>query len=284
MKAHAVGARVRSVFPGEHQRAARNSALRRLGQIPHRVVSVLDADIERLGGDEPGRRLHGGDERARNVLHMHYRTPRCAVALYLDFAGGVGAGDQVVEYDVAAQVGGRTEHRGRPQRRHGEAVVAQAHQLALRLPLGLGIGGDGIFLAVVFLDLAAHIGNAIHTLRGGVYEALHTRLPGTTGERHGATEIDVFREAGGQLAERVVREPREVHHDIHAVEVLAHDVADILADLARNPGIGIQLVAYVVFGIVTDDAVPLVHKHFAQHRSDVAFVTCDQNIHARSVT
>jgi hypothetical protein len=55
--------------------------------------------------DGVARRLEHREEGRADVLHVHQRPPRRAVALDEDVAGEMGVADEVVDHEVGAEAG-----------------------------------------------------------------------------------------------------------------------------------------------------------------------------------
>jgi hypothetical protein len=209
-----------------------------------RILEVLlrPPDVEDLVVDRLARRLEHGEERSGDVLDVHERAPRRPVALQVDAAGRHRPGDEVVEHDVES-VARRDAVRGRrPQERRAEAVVRERRDVALRAHLRLAVRRDRVERRLLVDHRVA--GRAVVAARGREDEAAHAGLARGAGEARRAQVVDVEGQLGVQVAERIVRQRGEVDDGVHALEVGARDVAEVLANrrhVGTGPDVGARL-------------------------------------------
>src|SRR5262245_10629022 len=94
-----IGARALRVL----DRAAGDRLPHQLRDVAHAVVLARPAHVERLSVHEPARGSEHVEARAAEVLDVHERAPRRAVALEPDPARREGPADEIVHDEVAAQ-------------------------------------------------------------------------------------------------------------------------------------------------------------------------------------
>ncbi len=113
---------------------------------------------------------------------------------------------------------------------------------------------------------------AVEAAGRGLHETTHARFLGRVRDAHRAEVIDVEGGRRVEIAERIVRERREVQHGVEAVEVGRRDVAHVLAD-PRDLGEGASEVAALEQATV--EAGHLMARggeHRYERRADIAAV------------
>src|SRR5205085_10540377 len=87
-----------------------------------------------------------------------------------------------------------------------------------------------------------------------------------------------------QVAERVVRERREVDDGVEAGQVRRGYVADVPRQLVQAPDLRPEVAATVEERVQADDVVAGLGDERRDHRADVAVVAGDEDLHGRSST
>ena len=99
---------------------------------------------------------------------------------------------------------------------------------------------------------------------------------------HSGCVIDLVRRLGTQVAERVVRQRREMNHRVKAFEVVRLHVTDVLVhrgDVGGRLAVGARVVEV---SVEARDVVTGRVEHRRQHTADVAVVAGDENLHVTS--
>ena len=253
-----------------------------LGDLADRVVLVGRADVEGLVVDQLARRFEHRQRRARDVLDVHERAPRRAVALEHDLAGRVRPADEVVDHDVEAQarrdaVGGRVAQVGR-----AEGVVGERRDVLLGQHLGLAVGASAARSPAVSSSASAPA-----ALPYRLHEEKNTKrddagLLGLRGELGRGDLVDVVGGLRVEVADRVVADRREVQDGVEALEIRDLDVADVLAqrlDLGRR---GAEHARGEQIRVEPDDVVAGSLGERDEDGADVAVVTGDKNAQGTS--
>ena len=102
---HTVVTQVRPGAVGERHRRPGHGLADHLGDVADLHVVLVPPDVERLVVDELARGLEHGQERPADVLDVHERPPRRAVAFQAHLPGRQRDGGEVVHHDVQAEPG-----------------------------------------------------------------------------------------------------------------------------------------------------------------------------------
>ena len=90
--------------------------------------------------------------------------------------------------------------------------------------------------------------------------------------------VDVVGQLGVEVAEGVVRQRREVHDGVEALEVALDDIAGVLAD-RRDAHAGAEAAALEEVDVEADDLVARLLQKRHQDSANVSVVTGYQNLH-----
>ena len=225
----AVVAHVPTCTIGERQARARYGISDQLGDVADLHVVDRAPDVERLVVHILPRRLSHGQNDAANVLDVHQRSPRRAVALEAHLARRCRDGCEVVHDDVDPQARRAPVGRGVAQEGRAEPVVGKRREITL---------GENFRLAVCRhwrqLGLLGHapIGargarGSIETARRGENEALDRGLLGGSGQVHRA--LVIYRVGSGAVegTERIVGKSRKTYDRVVAGEIANLNVPDV---------------------------------------------------------
>ena len=175
-------------------------------------------------------------------------------------------------------IGGR-----RPQEDRAEAVAGERRDVALGPDLRLAVGGDRIERAGLVDHVLAGAGRSCcTTTRTG--SASTPACLASFGEADAGAMIDVVGEFGVEIAERIVRQRRQMDDRVEAVEIGRRHVAHVLADAPAPATIcaaGRIGAALIEIAVAADDLVARLQQHRHHHGADVALMAGDQNTHAR---
>lgn len=148
----------------------------------------------------------------------------------------MGPGHQVVQHDVDPQprrhaVGGRVAEVG-----GREVVVGHLRQGRFHRYLGHRVGGHRVERSGLVEGRLPR--RPVGRAGGREEEPAHPGLLSDLGQADGGHRVDLVREVGVDVAERVVRQPGEMEDGFDPLEVGDRDIAQIAADRGgRNHGI-----------------------------------------------
>src|SRR5215210_1744157 len=94
--------------------------------------------------------------------------------------------------------------------------------------------------------------------------------------------VDLARQLGIQVAERVVREPGEVDDGVETVEQRGLDVAQVDPEGRNLDAVGEEVTALVVEAVEPDDVVAGLAEERHDQRADEAVVAGDEDLHPPS--
>ena len=209
---------------------------------------------------------------------MDERPPGPAVTVHPDHLLGPGVAGQVVDDEVESHARGCTERRRVAQKRRREAVVAERGDVALHEDLALGICRERQDRRRLRAE-GVRCG-AVDAARGHVDEPLDARLAGHRREADTAAMVDLERHVRVELAERVVRELRQVDHGVEAAQVVDRQLADVGRPPRRRPIDAVVEPADTVEARVdAADVVAAGHQVRREDRADVALAAGDQDAH-----
>src|SRR5919198_1648276 len=281
-------AAVDSVTPRVGDRALRqlDLALRQLlvderREVADLVVLARGADVERLRVDRLPRRRERTDDGATAVADVDDRPPRAPVGEEPDPAGRERPADEVVQDDVEAKAW-RDTVRGRvAERDGGEAGVRELDEALLGADLRLRVGRERLERGVLVERVVAARG-AVHAARRGEDEPRDACLPGDPRQVQGALVVHVVGPRGVQVAERVVRERREVDDGVEPSQIGGAHVAEGPPKLLHPPELRAEIAAAVEERVEADDVVARLGDQRRDDRADVAVVAGDDHLHERS--
>ncbi len=138
---------------------------------------------------------------------------------------------QVVEHDVEAHARRGAVRRRVAQEHRAEIAAGHRADVALDQRLAFGIGGLRIGGRGLVEEVAG--ARAVDAARGGVDEAADPGAAGGLGERYRALVVDLVGDRRVVLAQRIVRQLRQVRDRVAALEILGRDVAQVLVERAR---------------------------------------------------
>ena len=191
---------------------------------------------------------------------------------------------QVVQYDVEAHARRRPVGSRIAQERDAEPVVGKRRDVTFDVDLAVRVRGLGIGRRRLVEEVAART-DPVHAARGRIDEPLHPGRPGGCGYANGTLVVDAEGDLGPVLAERIVRQLREVNDRIVAREILRHDRAEVPQDRSRRrrhaERIEVQAAIAVETGIESGDVVAVSHQDRRHSRANIAFRPGDQNSHGR---
>ena len=99
------------------------------------------------------------------------------------------------------------------------------------------------------------------------------------GDAEGRVEVDVVGPLLVQIADGVVRECREMHDRVEAVEVRRRDVADVAAHRRDRREVCAEVAALVEARVEADDVVPCRLELRREDRADVPVAAGDEDAH-----
>lgn len=272
-----VAAQVRAGPLGEADLAAGHHAVDDLGHLADAVVLGGGADVEGPAMHERAVGLQQGDVGAGDVLDMHQRPPGRAVALEVHLAGREGPRGQVVDHQVEADAR-RQPVRGRGAQEHGAEVVAsQEGHVALDLDLRHAVGRHRVEGRVLVQEVLAAA--AVVAAGAGEQEALHARLLGQLRQAHRTQVVDAVGQRRVVIAQRIVRQPRQVDDRIEALQDVAVDIAHVADDLGHLRQFAVEGAGAEQVGVQARDLVAALHEHGHKHAADVALVSGQEDFH-----
>ena len=248
----------------------------------HRDVADLDdvlvpADVVGLVVDDLAGRLERREEGARDVLGVHQRSPRAAVALEPHLSAGEGRAGQVVDHDVGAQAWRRAVRGRVAQVGRAEVVVGEPRDGPLGPDLALAVGRHGVQRAL--LGHRGVAGGSVERARGREQEPGDARGLGDLRHVEGTLGVDGVRRLRVQVPDRVVGDGSQVHHRVEPGQVVRGLVADVTRARLVARGLRAEVAAVVPPGVEAHDLVPGGDEVRDENRADVAAVTVDENAH-----
>jgi len=162
------------------------------GKLANAVVLFGDADVEDFVVNEIERCIENGQDGGGNVANVDDGTPGRAVTFYVNAAGGVGPGDEIVEDDVQTESRGNAIGGGAAEIGGREILVGERGEIAFDEDFRFGVGSDGIEDGrfVVHGFAAGTVGAAGRKKN----EAAHACGLAEFGETHGSQVIDLVGE------------------------------------------------------------------------------------------
>src|SRR3989344_1209607 len=211
---------------------------------------------------------------------MNHRSPRASIAFYLYCARRVGAADEIVEHNVAAESRRGAKNGRGTHRDYAVLIIVEFLEPDLRFPFCACVGGYCVFRATGrLLDFRIRIGDAIHAVRGSIDESLRACLVRGCAQTDACVAVDLFGQSGSKLAEGVVRECGEMYDGVDADKILSHNVPYIFSYLAIRLGGRREPRIVIVAGIESNDLVAACAKHRHEDASDVTAIPSDEYIH-----
>ena len=125
-------------------------------------------------------------------------------------------------------------------------------------------------------------GGAVVAAGGREDEARHAGFLCGGGDADRAAVIDVVRQLGVEVAERVVRERREMDDRVESLEIAPPDVADVLPDVPDPRERVAEGAGLVEVTVEAGHLVPGVLEEGDEDAADVALVSGDQDLHDHS--
>ena len=214
-----------------------------------------------------------------NVANVDDGTPGRAVTFYVNAAGGVGPGDEIVEDDVQTESRGNAIGGGAAEIGGREILVGERGEIAFDEDFRFRVGSDGIEDGrfVVHGFAAGTVGAAGRKKN----EAAHACGLAEFGEAHGSQVIDLVGELRIEVAERVVGERGEMDDGVKTFQVVEGEIAHVLADAGNFFSGRSKITSGEEIGIEADDIVPRGLHEGTGYGTDVAFMASKENFHTR---
>lgn len=275
----AIAALVGTTVYGVLDAAPRDGFTDDFGKLADAVVLLGDADVENFVVNEVERRIENGQDGGGNVANVNDGTPGRAVTFYVNAAGGVGPGDEIVKNDVQAESRGNAIGGGAAEISGREIFVGERSEIAFDEDFRFGVSGDGIedgrFIVHGFA--AGTVGAAGRKKD----EAAHACGLAELGETHGSQVIDLVGELRIEITERIVGERSEMNDGVETCQVGEGKIAHVLADAGNFFGGRSKITSGEEIGIEADDIVPRGLHEGASYGTDVAFMASKENFHTR---
>ncbi len=151
-------------------------------------------------------------------------------------------------------------------------------QCLLRANLRLGVRRQRTERRFLGEQLVA-LGRPVHRAGGREHEPFDASVSRRTGEGDGSVEVDVVRPIGVEIADRVVRERRQVHDRVEAGELLGTEIAHVAGERRDATGVRAEVAAAVVERVDPHDVVARLPERRRGDRADVAVVAGDEDPH-----
>ena len=276
-KIDAVIARVLADLAGIDDRCPRHETTDDVGDVAHLIVLDVAADIDRLVVDRLARRLEKRDKGAGDIAAVDQRPPWRAVAHDADVTLGDRASQQVVDHQIDAQhrrvaIGGRVAQKGRR-----EIPVGERGDALLGNDLRLGI--DRYRVHLVLFGERPIFGLAVDRAARREQKPRHAGRLGLLRQGDRAAGVDVAGDLRIEIAHRVVRDRRQMHHAILAFEVAQGQRPHVADDLAIGRGQLLPVAALEQVEIAAGDVMPRLPQQLDEMGADIAAVTGDENLH-----
>ena len=239
------------------------------------MVQVLGPGVESLVVNQRERRLEHAAECRRHVLDVDDRPPRLAVAEDDDPPVGERGARQVVQDRVEAHPGRQAVDRSVAQEGRREAVAREFPDRLLAPDLGTRVEGPRVERRSFVHRLRA--GLAVHDARRREQKATHLGLAREFREPHGRLVVDLLGPGLVQVADRIVRERRQVDHGVEGAQVGRLQVADVLADRRNRYRVAGDRAVVEVAGVEPDDVVAALQQPRRHDRAEVTAVPGDQD-------
>ncbi len=259
--------------------AARKRLAHDLGQIAHTVVLVVGADVERLVPDELDRGSQSRPGCPCDISNVHERPPRRTVAHDHDLAGRERPGGEVVQHDVEPKARGDTVGGGVPHEDRREVSVRELGKRLLRPNLRFRVGSQRPQRGVLGHELVRP-GGSVHAAGRGEDEPPNARLLRLSGEVNRSPEIDLSRQLFVELAERIVRQRRQMDDPVESLEQVGRDIANVRAKRGEVVHPLEEVAPFIEERVEPGHVVTGFLEHRRRDGADVAVVACDEDFHA----
>jgi len=199
--------------------------------------------------------------------------PGGAVALDVDAALRISPGHEVVQHEFEVVARRDAVRRRVPEERWAERVVGQLRHVLFDTELGDVVGRDRSELGRLIDEVVACL--AVDAAGRGEEEALHAGVLRELRKADRGSMVDVVRDLGVQVAQRIVGERREVDDRVEPLQVRRLDVPKVQPQLRNVVNARSERTPPEEITVEADHLVAGAEQHRHHHGADVTLVSGD---------
>ncbi len=184
---------------------------------------------------------------------------------------------RVVQHDVQTEARRNPVSRGVAHVSRSEALVGQRRDVALDQDFRLAIRGNRIQRSILVAEGVA--AGAIGAARRREDEALDAGSLGQPRQPHRCDVVDLVGQPRIQIAERIIRQRRQMDHGVEAGEISLRQVANVFANFRDRGRRSAEVATREPVGVHAHHVVTRLAKHGGGNGADITFMSSQQYSH-----